>query len=507
MAPTESSAQTDASAAIEDYAVIGDGHTAALVSLTGSIDWLCLPRFDSASCFSRLLGDPDGSCWQITPAADDAVARRRYLEDTNVLETTVTTSTGEIRVIDFMPTGDGRVDVVRRIEGVRGTVRLRHQLVIRFDYGRIRPWVRREQVHGTEVIVAVAGPDKLVLAGPRLPRAADGRHEGELDVAEGDCLDFTLTWVPSHRETPGPVDIDIDERLQHTLDEQRTWAVESAYEGPFAETVVRSLLTLHGLTHEETGGIVAAATTSLPESFGGERNWDYRYSWLRDASLTVETIVGTKRAERAAPWRNWLLRAVAGDPEDLQIVYTIDGGRHLPERTIPELRGYADSRPVRVGNAAVGQRQNDVIGEVLWALAAAREAGLAETRGQLEPPARAGREPRQHLAATRPRAVGDPWAGASLHAQPGHGLGRVRPDGARSRAARTRRPRRPLARPARPGARGRAGQRRSIPGVAASPSTTRPPRSTPHSCCCPSSASSRATIPGWWRRSRPSRRT
>ena len=377
MAPTEPSARNEPSAAIEDYAVIGDGHTAALVSRTGSIDWLCLPRFDSASCFSRLLGDPDGSRWQITPVDGDAVARRRYVEDTNVLETTVTTATGEIRVVDFMPTGDRRADVVRRIEGIRGTVRLRHELVIRFDYGRIRPWVHREQVQGAEVIIAIAGPDKLVLAGPRLPRAVDGRHADEFDVAEGDRLDFTLSWVPSHREVSGPVDV--DERLQHTLADQRTWAAESAYEGPFAEMVVRSLLTLHGLTHEETGGIVAAVTTSLPESFGGQRNWDYRYSWLRDAALTVETIVGTKRAERAAPWRNWLLRAVAGDPEDMQIVYTVDGGRHLPESTIPELRGYADSRPVRIGNAAVDQRQTDVVGEVICALAAARDAGLAET--------------------------------------------------------------------------------------------------------------------------------
>jgi GH15 family glucan-1,4-alpha-glucosidase len=377
MAPTEPGSPIADAVPIEEYAVIGDRHTAALVSRTGSIDWLCLPRFDSASCFSRLLGDADSSHWAITPVSNDAVARRRYLEDTNVLETTVTTPTGEIQVVDFMPADDRRADLVRRIVGVRGTVRLRHELVIRFDYGQIRPWVHREEAHGHKVIIAVAGPDKVVLSGPRLPRAVDGRHEEEFDVNEGDRLDFTLTWVPSHREVPAP--IDVDRRLRETLDDQRAWAADSEYEGPFAPAVVRSLLTLHALTHEDTGGIVAAVTTSLPEDFGGERNWDYRYTWLRDASLTVETIIGTKQADRAAPWRDWLLRAIAGDPEDMQIVYNVDGGRHLPERELPDLAGYAGSRPVRLGNAAVEQRQTDVFGEVLCALASARDAGLAET--------------------------------------------------------------------------------------------------------------------------------
>jgi GH15 family glucan-1,4-alpha-glucosidase len=362
---------------IEDYAAIGDGHTVALVSRTGSIDWLCLPRFDSPSCFSRLLGDPDGSHWQLT-AADDATVERRYLEDSNVLETTYTSAGGQVRVTDLMPTGDRRADIVRRVEGVTGRVRLRHELVIRFDYGRIRPWVHRDHTDGEEAIVAVAGPDKVVLTGPRLPRAVDGRHEDEFEVATGECLDFVFTWVPSHRPKPTPMEV--DSRLQHTLEEQRSWAADCEYDGPFHEHVVRSLLTLHGLTHEDTGGIVAAPTTSLPEDFGGERNWDYRFSWLRDAALTVEAIVGTKQANRAAPWRDWLLRAVAGDPEDLQVMYTVDGSRHLPEVEIDHLAGYAGSRPVRIGNAAVEQRQTDVVGEVLAALAAARDAGLEETR-------------------------------------------------------------------------------------------------------------------------------
>jgi GH15 family glucan-1,4-alpha-glucosidase len=362
---------------IEDYAVIGDGHTAALVLRNGSVDWLCLPRFDSASCFTRLLGDPDSSRWLLTVVGDDVEVSRRYVEDTNVLETTYSSTAGEVRVVDFMPTGDGRADLVRRVEGVRGRMTVRHQLVIRFDYGTIRPWVHRDRAHDRDVIVAVAGPDKLVLNGSRLPRASDGRHEDEFEVGEGDRHDFTLTWVASHR--PAPPLLDADRLLQDTIDDQRALAAQTTYQGPFRAEVVRSLLTLHGLTHSETGGIVAAATTSLPEDFGGERNWDYRYSWLRDAALTVETMIGTKHAGRAAPWRNWLLRAVAGDPEDLQVVYTVDGGRHLPEVELDQLTGFAGSRPVRTGNGAVEQRQTDVVGEVFCALATARDAGLQET--------------------------------------------------------------------------------------------------------------------------------
>jgi GH15 family glucan-1,4-alpha-glucosidase len=362
---------------IEDYAVIGDGRTAALVERRGSIDWLCLPRFDSASCFSRLLGDPDDSHWLIAPVDEEAVVERRYLPDSNVLETTWTTDDGRLRVTDFMPMGDRRSDLVRRVEGLEGRVTVRHELVIRFDYGRIRPWVHREQLHGAEVIMAVAGPDKLVLNGPRLPRASDGRHVGEFEVDAGECLDFTLTWVESHRPPPPPVEV--APHLDRTLERQRVWAEQCRYAGPFRDALVRSLLTLHGLTHDETGGIVAAVTTSLPEDFGGERNWDYRYSWLRDAALTVQAMVGTKHPRWAVPWRDWLLRAVAGDPEDLQVVYAVDGGRHLPEVELDHLAGYAGSRPVRIGNGAVDQRQIDVVGEVMCALAAARDAGLEET--------------------------------------------------------------------------------------------------------------------------------
>ncbi|HEX2895399.1 MAG TPA: glycoside hydrolase family 15 protein [Marmoricola sp.] len=374
-------APTPESAPIEDYAAIGDGHTVALIGRNGSLDWLCLPRFDAPSCFTRLLGDPDGSHWLLGVRADDVqgelTVERRYVEDTNVLQTTYSTDDGEVRITDFMPTGDHRHDLIRRVEGVRGRLPVRHELVIRFDYGQIRPWVHRDRVDGTEAIVAIAGPDKLVLTGARLPRSSDGRHEDDLDVSAGECLDFTLTWVPSHRPAPPPGDVDA--LMRKTIAGQRHWAEECEYDGPFHTEVIRSLLTLHGMTHEDTGGIIAAPTTSLPEDFGGERNWDYRYSWLRDAALTVQAIIGTKDAQLAAPWRDWLLRAIAGDPEDLQVVYRVDGARHLVEQELDGLAGYAGSRPVRIGNGAVGQRQSDVVGEVLCALAAARDAGLAET--------------------------------------------------------------------------------------------------------------------------------
>jgi GH15 family glucan-1,4-alpha-glucosidase len=366
---------------IESYAIIGDQHTVALVGLDGSIDWLCLPRFDSASCFSALLGDEDTSRWLIGPDEEHTVSRR-YIEGTNVLETTYTTADGEVLVTDLMPLGNRRADVARRIRGIRGTVRMCHELVIRFDYGQIRPWVHRVEGDAGEALVAVAGPDKVILQGPSLPESDDGRHRRSFEVAQGDALDFVLTWVPSHRDIPAP--LDLDAAVAHTVESQQAWIAEAPGTGPFADAVTRSLLALLALTHEDTGGIVAAPTTSLPEDVGGVRNWDYRYSWLRDASLTVEAMIGIDatgkgRPQRARPWRDWLLRAIAGDPEDLQIMYTVDGGRHLPEVELDGLAGYAGSLPVRIGNGAVGQRQGDVVGEVLVALSAARDLGLAET--------------------------------------------------------------------------------------------------------------------------------
>ncbi len=362
---------------IEDYAAIGDGHTAALIGIDGSLDWLCLPRFDSPACFAALVGEPDNGHWLIGPD-EEHTARRRYVEDTAVLETTYTTEHGEIRVTDLMPTGERRADLVRRVEGLRGTVRVRHSWLVRFDYGKVRPWVHREKVDGVPVIIATAGPDKLVLTGPRLPPAVDGHHEEIFEVESGEVLDFTLTWVPSYRDVPEL--LDLDQRIAYTLKEQQQWADDCRYQGQWRREVVRSLVTLRGLTHVDTGGIVAAPTTSLPETFGGERNWDYRYCWLRDAALTLEALIAAGRPGSAEHWRNWLLRAIAGDPADMQVMYTVDGGRNLPEQELDHLSGYAGSLPVRIGNGAVDQRQTDVLGEVMCALSAARNDGLRETK-------------------------------------------------------------------------------------------------------------------------------
>ena len=362
---------------IEDYALIGDRGTAALVGRDGSIDWLCLPRFDSPACFAALLGDEDNGRWLISPVSDDVEVTRRYLGDSPLLETTFTTATGQLVLLDLMPTGDGRADVVRRLTCTRGTVRVRHEWVVRLDYGKVTPWVSREEVAGQEVIVAVAGPDKLMLRGSRLPVAEGGRHRDEFEMAEGDEMTFSTTWVRSWRALPEP--LPFEDRIEATRREHDRWVDRCADDVPYLGLVRRSLATLRLMTHEETGGIVAAPTTSLPEDFGGERNWDYRFCWLRDAALTLEALLGAGFADEARHWRGWLLRAVAGDPHDLQIMYAVDGARQLPERELDHLAGYADSRPVRIGNGAVRQRQNDVLGEVMIALELSREAGIAES--------------------------------------------------------------------------------------------------------------------------------
>ncbi len=361
---------------IEDYAVIGDTATAALVGRDGSVDWLCLPRYDSPACFAALLGDSGNGRWLIGPEGEHTCTRR-YVGDTAVLETTYTTATGSVRVLDVMPVADQRADIVRRVVGVSGTVRMQHEWVLRPSYGKILPWVTRQQIFGTEVIVAIAGPDKFVLRGDRLPHAAEGRHQDSFEVSEGEELTFAMTWVRSHR--PPPQFLEFDARIGATIARSQRWAASCTYRGPYREAVVRSLITLRLMTHGGTGGIVAAPTTSLPEDFGGVRNWDYRYCWLRDASLTLEALLACGYRAEAKLWRDWLLRAVAGDPKDLQIMYAVDGARDLPERELDHLAGYEGSRPVRIGNGAVTQTQTDVLGEVMIALEMARELHVSET--------------------------------------------------------------------------------------------------------------------------------
>jgi GH15 family glucan-1,4-alpha-glucosidase len=362
---------------IGDYAVLGDTQTAALVGRDGSVDWLCLPRFDSPACFAALLGIPDNGRWLIGPRVP-ATTTRRYVGNTFVLETTHVTADGVVKVVDVMPIGDHRADVVRRIEGVSGSVDMRHEWIVRFGYGKVLPWVmRRTDADGSRLIAATAGPDLLVLRGPRLPKAVGGRHVDEFTVHAGEVLTFSTTWFKSHRAIP-PMH-DIARRVDQTAAWTEEWAARCRYDGPYRSAVVRSLLVLRLLTDGETGGIVAAPTTSLPESFGGTRNWDYRYCWLRDASLTLEALLSAGYADEALLWRAWLLRAIAGDPKDIQIMYAVDGGRDLPERELDHLGGYADSRPVRIGNGAVDQRQTDVLGEVLAALEHARIEGCADS--------------------------------------------------------------------------------------------------------------------------------
>ncbi|HET9501615.1 MAG TPA: glycoside hydrolase family 15 protein [Marmoricola sp.] len=361
---------------IEDYAVLGDTGTAALVGRDGSVDWLCLPRFDSPACFAALLGDRDNGRWLIGPEGEHECTRR-YVGNSAVLESTYTTDTGTVRVTDLMPLADDRADIVRRIVGVEGTVRMRHEWIVRFSYGKVRPWVRRREAWDQQVITAVAGPDKLILRGPRLPKAKAGRHLDTFDVEAGQEMTFSTTWVASHKEVPEL--LEFDDRINETLEASEEWAGKCQYQGPYREAVLRSLITLRLMTHGGTGGIVAAATTSLPEEFGGVRNWDYRFCWLRDASLTLEALLDCGYVDEARLWRNWLLRAVAGDPKDLQIMYAVDGGRELPERQLDHLAGYAGSSPVRVGNAAVDQKQTDVLGEVMISLEMARERSLEDT--------------------------------------------------------------------------------------------------------------------------------
>jgi GH15 family glucan-1,4-alpha-glucosidase len=333
-------------ARIEDYALIGDLETAALVSRDGSIDWCCFPRFDSGACFAALLGTSDHGRWLLAPATDVRRHSRGYRGQTLILESTYETEEGSVRAIDFMPPRGATPDIVRIVEGLSGRVPMRSELVIRFDYGHIVPWVRRVD----DARVATAGPDALCYRSPVEVRGEDLRSVSDFTLEKGERIAFTLTWFPSHRELPGAVDP--EQALSETATYWDEWAAMCTETGDYRDAVHRSLLVLKALTYAPTGGIVAAPTTSLPEQIGGVRNWDYRFCWLRDAALTLLAMLNAGYKEEADQWRQWLRRAVAGDPADLQIMYGIAGERRLEELELEWLPGYESSRPVRIGNAA-----------------------------------------------------------------------------------------------------------------------------------------------------------
>ncbi|MEV7232861.1 glycoside hydrolase family 15 protein [Streptomyces sp. NPDC051020] len=360
---------------IEDYALIGDMQTAALVCRDGTADWLCLPRFDSHAIFAGLLGTEEHGFWRLGPAyatgtEPPAADRRRYRGDSLILESEWDTPRGTVRVTDFMPPRDGAPQLIRIVEGISGRVPMRSELRMRFSYGRVIPWVHR--VDGRTV--AVAGPDSVWLDTPADTYGENLTTYSDFTVAPGDRIAFTISWQPSHHEPPGLPDP--EGSLEATEDFWREWVEQCTYHGPYREAVVRSLITLKALTYAPTGGIVAAPTTSLPEDIGGSRNWDYRYTWLRDAAITLSSLLRTGYREEARAWREWLLRAVAGDPENLQIMYGIAGERELGEAELDWLPGYENSSPVRVGNGAAGQLQLDVYGEVIEALHLAHMTGL-----------------------------------------------------------------------------------------------------------------------------------
>jgi len=357
---------------IEDYAMIGDCHTAALVSNEGSIDWLCVPRFDSGACFAAILGSPENGRWLLAPAGEVKATRRRYRENTLILETDFETDTGAVTVIDFMPQRTSVPDIVRIVVGRRGQVAMRMEMLIRFDFGHVVPWVRRKE----RGITAIAGPDMLSLRSNVTLRGKDFKTTAEFDVSEGQRVAFDLTWYPSNR--PEPAELDPEDALVETEHWWRDWTGRCTLSGEHRDAALRSLITLKALTYAPTGGIVAAPTTSLPEKLGGVRNWDYRICWLRDSTFTLYALMEAGFHEEARLWRAWLLRAVAGKPADMQIMYGLSGERRLTELELPWLPGYEGSSPVRIGNAASEQYQLDVYGEVMDSLHQCRRFGLDE---------------------------------------------------------------------------------------------------------------------------------
>lgn len=356
---------------IEDYALIGNNATTALVGRNGSIDWASFPRFDSGACFAALLGSVENGHWLIAPKAEHPKVTRRYREATLVLETEFTTAEGTVVIVDCMNRRGAYQDIIRLVRGVRGRVPMMFQLVVRFDYGTLVPWVIRLDDGRLQ---AIAGPDRVILSGPVEFRGEDLRTMADFEVAEGHEIPFVLTWSHSYLDVPPPVDV--PSTIQDVTQSWEQWTNSHTPQGPYHEAVLRSLITLKALTHYRTGGIVAAATTSLPEGIGGVRNWDYRYCWLRDSTFTLYALMEAGFIEEAKAWRDWLLRAVAGTPNKMQIMYGVAGESRLTEFELPELSGYEGSRPVRIGNAASEQRQLDVYGEVMDSFYQARCRGL-----------------------------------------------------------------------------------------------------------------------------------
>jgi GH15 family glucan-1,4-alpha-glucosidase len=441
---------------IEDYAIIGDTRSVALVGRDCSIDWMCLPRFDSGACFAALVGERKHGRWLLAPAGTVTATRRRYREGTLILETELTTADGVVRVIDSMPADEDIPNVVRIVEGVSGEVPMHMELIIRFDYGWIVPWVRK--IDGA--LIAIGGPDALVLRTPVETHGENLTTVARFTVRAGERIPFVLTWFPSATEPPGP--LDADAALASSTAWWEKWTSQCTYTGQWHEAVNRSLITLRALTFSPTGGIVAAATTSLPERIGGHRNWDYRYTWVRDATFTLYALLLGGYADEAKAWRDWLLRAIAGTPAQLQTLYGVRGERRLSEQTLDWLPGYECSAPVRVGNAAVHQFQLDIYGEVIDALFHARRFGLDGDgytwslqcklleflEGSWDKPDEGiweVRNGRQHFTHSKVMAWRGAQRAAALHAQQGDGMVRVRPCGALGRDVPRRRADRSLA--------------------------------------------------------------
>jgi len=370
--PEPKSSQRELPLAIEDYALIGDCRTAALVGRDGAIDWLCLPRFDSPACFAALLGDSGNGSWRIAPDHETPEVRRSYRDATLVLETVFTTPEGEVAVIDAMPLGLPGSHIIRKVEGRSGRVAMRFDLRLRFDYGSSTPWVTRDD--DGKGVVAIAGPDLVTIRSPIDLFGRDFTTRAAFEVDAGQSVTFVMSHGPSH--LPAPERFDADAALTATEDKWHAWSRQCQYDGPWKDAVVRSLIVLKALTYEPTGGIVAAPTTSLPEQLGGERNWDYRYCWLRDATLTLMALMGGGYYNEAQAWRDWLHRSVAGNADEMQIMYGVHGERRLLEWQVGWLAGYQGAKPVRIGNAASQQLQLDVYGEVMDALHQARASGL-----------------------------------------------------------------------------------------------------------------------------------